>query len=157
MTCLRPLTSGKVLFAGLSSDFNIKILDGPNCDVIKIGIVAELLPVGVSEVMTQKLCDDVKSYKEAKDVIARFMAFKDDTGPAPMDCSYVNGYSWDAWTQPENPEDDVNIEELHAFQKGKSKGKGKSGYWTCGDLNHHAHECPILGQGQGKGRKGAWS
>jgi hypothetical protein len=67
----------------LSSDFNIKILDDPNCDVIKIGILAEMLPVGVSEVLTQKLCDDVKSYKEAKDVIARFMAFKDDTGPAP--------------------------------------------------------------------------
>ena len=94
----------------LSSDFNIKILDDPNCDVIKIGILAEMLPVGVSEVMTQKLCDDVKSYKEAKDVIARFMAFKDDTGPAPMDCSHVNGYSWDAWTQPEKAADDENIE-----------------------------------------------
>ena len=53
--------------------------------------MAEMLPAGVPEVMSQKLSDDVKTYTEAKDVIVRFLAFKDDMGPAPMDCSNVNG------------------------------------------------------------------
>ena len=167
----------------LSSDFDITVFDDDKNEALKVGILIEMLPTNFPEAVAQKLCDTDVSYAMAKDSITKYLAFREDSGPVPMDCSPL-----ELGERKEEQEEMEGFDnELNFYGKGWDKGKGKgkdqgrnqqgfpgichycyqpghkaaqcpskpkAGCWNCGDPSHRAFECPSKGKGKGQDFKG---
>ena len=88
-------------------------------------------------------------------MILQLLEHKNDFGPVPMDCSPLlpgSDPAEQSWNAHQEQNEYNDGDELNAFQKGKSKGKGAC--WNCGQTGHQAHSCPHKGKGSGKDNGG---
>ena len=141
---------------------------------LKIGILLELLPVDVTEIMVQRI-EKEDDYKTVKEKVMRYVEQREEFGGIfPMDCSHIDDV--DQSHMDGNNHNNLNHgtdEEINWIGKGTKGGKGGKGFtgqchtcgefghkasqcpqknacWICGDVNHHAANCTMNAKGKGK-------
>lgn len=118
----------------LTTDYKETMSDG-----LKAGILLEMMPSAVTEIMTQRIKEG-DSYATVKESLLRYIETKEDFGgTAPMDLDRLEFHD-------HYDEDNDDNEEVNVIGKGGGKGSqfGKGGGGS-GNFNGNCNRCGVWG------------